>query len=192
MMNNDISIIEQFVKPFYCESHRHYHTYGHIVKMFYLEEEIPELLSFEEKVAILFHDAVYFPWKTNGQNELESIELLRYYYKRYPTIGNIEIIENIIYDTISHIPSCEESEIVLDLDFQILGETFDIYERYALNIRKEYGHLEDHEYINGRLSALKKILNREWIFNKPYMRSKYEMQARKNIQREIDILKRNV
>jgi predicted metal-dependent HD superfamily phosphohydrolase len=68
---------------------------------------------------------------------------------------------------------------------QILGASWEIYERYASQIRQEYKIHPDFMYRPGRVQALQHFLSRESIFQTNVFREKFEMRARENLKREI-------
>lgn len=80
-INCDLSVYYD-IEPFYkCESHRHFHTTKHINDMFIELQHLHEKENFKEDefntlvIAILFHDIIYKPWRTD--NEEESAKFLK-------------------------------------------------------------------------------------------------------------------
>jgi len=80
------------------------------------------------------------------------------------------------------------TEIFLDLDLAVLGTSPSEYDEYAVQIRQEYIHYCWEEYAAGRRAVLNGFLAREWLYFTDHFRQRYEMQARKNLQRELDNL----
>ena len=78
--------------------------------------------------------------------------------------------------------------LFLDLDLTILGATLDEYDEYCSQIRREYECYSDQQYRQGRIKVLRSFLDRETLFFTPHFRKKLESKARRNIEREIEIL----
>lgn len=80
-------------------------------------------------------------------------------------------------------------EIFLDLDLAILGAASSEYDEYAAQIRKEYIiHYSWEDYRAGRKAVLRGFLTRQRLYFTDYFHRLYEIEARHNIQREIDSL----
>ena len=77
---------------------------------------------------------------------------------------------------------------MVDFDLQILGRSWDIYEMYYKQIRKEYRIYPNFMYHPGRKKVLQHFLAKEVIYQTETFRTKYEKQARENIEREIELL----
>lgn len=72
----------------------------------------------------------------------------------------------------------------VDADMAILGDTPEVYAEYSANVRKEYPHVSDAEWIVGRSTFLKSVLDRGPIyFTREF--ADLETQARRNIQDEL-------
>lgn len=79
-------------------------------------------------------------------------------------------------------------EIFLDLDLAILGASSSEYDEYTAQIRQEYIYYSGEDYRAGRKAVLKGFLARERLYFTDYFHQLYEIEARQNIQREIDSL----
>lgn len=78
------------------------------------------------------------------------------------------------------------------MDLSIFGATRAEYKQYAINIRKEYIHVEDSAYQKGRSEVLKHFLPQkegETIFKSQLFIDLLEKNAIDNINWEIDQLK---
>jgi predicted metal-dependent HD superfamily phosphohydrolase len=82
--------------------------------------------------------------------------------------------------------------VFLDLDFTILGASKEEYDVYAKGIRKEYESFSWEEYRKGRTEVLQGFLDREQLYFTQYFHEKFDSQARENITREINSLKKEV
>jgi len=82
----------------------------------------------------------------------------------------------------------DSMEIFLDLDLAILGASSPEYDEYVAQIRKEYIHYSCEDYRAGRKAVLRGFLARQMLYFTDYFHQLYEIEARQNIQREIDSL----
>ncbi|KAJ6642784.1 hypothetical protein Bhyg_07738 [Pseudolycoriella hygida] len=77
-----------------------------------------------------------------------------------------------------------------DLDLAIFGSTPDEYKVFAIQLQKEYVHMDENSYKNMRLKILQTFLTIPYIFSTEILRSKFEEIARTNIKNEILELKK--
>lgn len=142
----------------------------------------------EFKFAILMHDYI------NGSpNEVhESAEAAEKFIKHMTLDYNVSYIKNLILATdYSHKtfkPSIDE-QLIQDLDLLILGSNPIDYKEYAKLIRKQYAYIPDEIFNKEREKVLKSFLDKENIYNIDYFKTKYEVQARKNICNELEAIK---
>lgn len=178
----------------YNEPYRFYHTLHHVASLF--EKSEPYLAQLESPAtvgfAIVYHDVVYDTFKDN--NEEESALLAR----QHLTALNIK--ETIIRDVETFILATKthtlpegfhlnnDLSIFLDLDLTILATTWDEYEVYSQQIRKEYRQYPDDLYNPGRKHALQKLSEKEFVYFTEPLKEVLEPVARQNIFREIQLL----
>jgi predicted metal-dependent HD superfamily phosphohydrolase len=167
------------VRKYYDEPHRFYHTIYHIGHMLY-DGVLSMDITTEQLYAILYHDAIYDPLASD--NEEKSYEL-------YASIkGENQIVKDIILSTKKHIPLCPEAELVLDLDMEVLSWSWNNYLKYTQQVRQEYSMVPDEMFYAGRLKFLEECLKRERLYYTDWGYSEFEDNARKNIQKEIDLI----
>jgi pantetheine-phosphate adenylyltransferase len=130
----------------YSQPHRYYHNIRHLY----------EVVSKCNTLAAWAHDFVYDP--TRDDNEERS------------TLYHSECREEIL-DT----KDLSKKTPLTDADRAILWAPLEQYKDYAMNIRKEYGHVSDTDYKIGRAKFLKEALL-------------YYPQARSNIEWELKTL----
>ena len=172
----------------YTTKLRQYHNLTHIEAMISSFEKYKEELEFPNEVlySIFYHDIIYKT--TRKDNEEKSAE---YALKILPK--NTTLNRDLIYDMISATKLHQKNDIndinwLIDFDLKILASDYSSYEIYTQQIRKEYKIYPDVLYKLGRKKALKHFLENEFIFQTETFRSKYETQARTNIQKEIKTL----
>jgi len=173
---------------------RGYHDDKHIVSMlknldeFILNNPNSIQKPNEFKFAILMHDYV------NGTpNEvIESTDAAEEFIKQMAPNYNLNYIKKIILATDyfhkTSNPSMDEM-LIQDLDLSILGSNPVDYREYTKLIREQYSHVSDDIFNNERKRILQIFLDKENIYNIDYFKSKYEVQARKNINDELETLK---
>lgn len=193
----------------HTEESRHYHTAVHLEEMIhYLEllkedRSIPFLSSPSTDtpqaeptilLSIFFHDAIYDA--KSSDNEEKSALLFLDFCKEAgleEAIG--EKVAAMIRATQTHTvqdtgDNPTELALFLDLDMAVLGKNDKAYAAYAGLIRKEYAFVPRAVYCEKRADILEAFLKQPYIYGTKVMRDIFERQARKNVQHEIDLLRR--
>ena len=169
----------------YSSRDRHYHTLQHIIDMFGIAKSFDIKLTEEQTDAIWFHDIVYTPGlTTNEENSVNmAFGLLKDKDPQY-----LMTIRAIIMSTRDHMPTIEDSKIVIDLDLSILASDPENYDTYVNQVRLEYSHINDKMWNYGRSKFLRKLLDRPTIYLTDKFKSEFEEKARTNIIRELQKL----
>jgi len=178
------------IEKSYANKKRHYHTLQH------LENVWVELTDVREKIVnwdtilftLFYHDIIYNPLKSD--NEERSAELAENRMRQLSVPdSSIERCKRQILATKSHLISTDsDTNYFTDADLSVLGQTWDIYSLYYQNIRKEFSIYPDSVYNPGRKKVLHHFLAMEKIFKTDDFYDKYELQARINLQKEIESL----
>jgi predicted metal-dependent HD superfamily phosphohydrolase len=171
----------------YAEPGRHYHTLEHISAVLHAIEDhgdtAPALLF-----AAWYHDVVYDTLAAD--NEERSAEFGR------SALAAMAVPEDVVRETVrlilltkTHQTSQDDApgQIMLDADLAVLGADREAYDRYAAAIRREYAWVPDVDYRAERCRVLEAFLARPRIYR---LLSRAEEAARRNLRREIDVLKR--
>ncbi|XP_022102797.1 uncharacterized protein LOC110985789 isoform X2 [Acanthaster planci] len=184
----------------YSEGARQYHTLEHIDNMFSLYEENRKKLTSAEEVgwAIVFHDVIYNPKARD--NEDQSAELFQTFASEClpesPSSMTQRVKELILMTKTHHTEAHQvpnmygegDEHYFLDFDMQVLGWSSDDYDVYAQQIRQEYIHVPEQFYCSARAQVLRTFLKTANIYATREFRDLYEVQARANIEREIERL----
>jgi predicted metal-dependent HD superfamily phosphohydrolase len=181
----------QVLQERYSEKNRFYHNFNHVQALLKLFE------SFENKIraphavkfSIWFHDVIYD--SKRNDNEAESAKLAsEMLYKLNVNPETIELVRDLILATKDHSGKnlSSNAKLFLDMDLAILGMNEEIYKEYSQAIGQEYAWLSESMYREGRKKVLKSFVEREWIYSTDEMKARYEAQARKNINSEIESL----
>lgn len=184
---------QEFVRR-YGEPHRAYHTLAHIQDCLEQFECVRHQCEYPLAVemAIWFHDFVYDVQRKDNEAESQRAALRflnRVYAKQRPS----QDFENVIALTMQHIfftghtktAEKNDTRIMVDIDLSILGRDLETYDRYTKQIREEYKSVLKPLYVLARRKVMGTFLARPHIYETPYFREHYELQARKNIEREL-------
>ena len=178
----------------WAEPTRRYHTTTHLVEMFGALEEMEDSHEIDDRqcsvarLAAWFHDAIYDPAARPGANEADSAALagdtLRQLSFRVDDIGTID---RLIRLTARHDADAAEpvDAAFHDADLWILSAPQRRFDGYCGQVRKEYAHVPDSEYANGRAAVLGPLLHRDRIYRTSHALHGWETPARINLGREL-------
>lgn len=175
------------ISDVYSQGHRFYHNLQHIKSCLEEFDNVRHLAVGPDalELAIWFHDIVY---DTRGsKNEHRSAEFVSDAGSQAKlTPDFIREVSNLIMAT-EHNVVCTGSDekIIADVDLAILGKPIRQFDQYEQDIRAEYSFVSDEHYKNARTSILQGFLDRQTIYATKYFVTKYESQARKNLQRSL-------
>lgn len=174
----------------YAEPHRRYHGVAHLDALAGLYEQVAAGPGWRRPVevalALLFHDAVYTPGRSD--NEARSASLARARLAGREDL-DLDRIAAWIEATAAHGQLASDDPDLahlLDADVAILGAPDSVYDRYALGVREEFAPVVgDEPYRAGRRAFLQAQLARPALFHSPWFVARFEAQARKNLAREL-------
>lgn len=180
----------------YGEPHRAYHTLDHILHCLRELDAIRDHLDFAQLMivegALWYHDAVYDPRAKD--NEEQSTMLMASALSGIPDARIREPIgktirtsthRRVFTDAVDPKDPGFPIAAFLDIDLSILGQDEATYDAYAEAIRREYAHVSDDAFRVGRAAVMQAFLDRPRIYATSIFHTKYEAQARANIEREI-------
>ncbi len=169
---------------------RHYHSLNH------LESVLLELLPLKKEInnwdvilfALYYHDIIYNSLKSN--NEKKSADHAKIKLNELSiSIAEIDLCKQHILATKLHqLQPDNDTNLFTDADLSILGFDWETYEIYFKNVRKEYVLFPDFIYRKGRAKMINHFLEMNRIFKTDYFYNKYEIQAKKNLQKELELL----
>ncbi|MDR2229082.1 MAG: hypothetical protein LBE39_06385 [Flavobacteriaceae bacterium] len=185
-----VDLLWKEIEKKYNSKNRYYHN------LFRLENMICELKNIEDFVndfdtllfSVFYHDIIYK--STAKDNEEKSAEIAKSRLEKLGVLPeDIEKVFDQILATKSHNTSTNiDTNFLIDADLSILGKTWNEYEKYIGQIRKEYSIYPDFLYKPGRKKVLQHFLGFDEIYKTDLFRNQYEKQARENIQKEIELL----
>lgn len=174
----------------YSSKKRHYHTLEHLDNLFsQLTDVKSEIQNWETVLFTLFyHDIIYNSIKSD--NEEKSAEFAEKRMKQISVSNDkIELCKKQILATKSHIKSTDsDTNYFTDADLSVLGQNWETYLLYYKNVRKEYSIYPTLVYNPGRKKVLNHFLSMDRIFKTDFFYNKFEIQAKKNLQQEIESL----
>jgi predicted metal-dependent HD superfamily phosphohydrolase len=172
----------------YSSKSRHYHNLNHLEEMIVLFDQYESKLKNPDEVlfSIFYHDYIYKA--TRKDNELKSAELALKVLSKTESVDKSLIFDAIYATQLHQQNEIEDINWGIDFDLKILSKSWEDYQIYRNQIRKEYCIYPDFLYNPGRKKALEHFLENEFIFQTAEFRGLFEERARENIKREISLL----
>ncbi len=176
----------------YSQSHRRYHTIGHIEACLRVLDAVRFLAGSEAEVegALWFHDAVYAP--RSNDNERRSADKAARFLAAAGASSEIcaRVRAHVLATAHAAQPDEPDSCLVVDIDFSILGEDAPTYDRFEHDVREEYRWVPLVLYRRKRAQVLQSFLDRKFVYATHWFRGRYEQSARANLRRAIEALRR--
>ncbi|GHF50132.1 putative metal-dependent HD superfamily phosphohydrolase [Deinococcus metalli] len=174
---------EAFARPRYAEAHRHYHTAAHIQAVIDALDA-RGVLTPAMALAAWGHDLIYDP-RASDNEERSADEFDGWLAAQGAADALRRDVRALILATRHTSPPATRAEaLFVDADLSILGAAREAFGAYDRAIRKEYAHVPDDAYREGRAQVLRHFLNRERIYTTPEF-SDLEPQARANLQAAV-------
>ncbi|MEI7718343.1 MAG: hypothetical protein WCI72_00625 [archaeon] len=174
----------------YSESQRSYHTPTHWLNCWKELDTVLPLVEnpFALKWGLAEHDSVYFPERKD--NEEKSVEQLVKDSVRIKLPQDLILASKKIVQVTDHKtrPLTLDECFAVDIDLSIFGKSEEVFDTYEVGIKKEYSFVEEQAFRSGRAKVLKSFLERKSVYYTPIFREKYEVAARKNLERSIQKL----
>jgi len=169
----------------YSEPHRHYHNLRHLEECL-TEFDCTRHLAREPlsvELALWFHDAVY---DTRAKdNEERSAALARDCLSEAGEAFGSRVTDLILATKHAATQTDPDAALVTDIDLSILGREEIRFQEYETQIRQEYAWVPAVVFAAGRGQILQQFLSRPRIYFHDTFFTKYEKQARANIQTSL-------
>ncbi|MEI8223842.1 MAG: pantetheine-phosphate adenylyltransferase [bacterium] len=186
---NETEFWTKIVTP-YLERQRVHHGIGHagdMIANFKLVRHLcenPTLVEF----TIWLHDFYNLTMAGRHQNEERSGQVARELALELGLpLSFAEKADEMILATKHEKPTRDrDTQILLDLDLMVLGANERLFQKYEEGIRKEYDWVYDEQFYPRRLNILQTFMHRSHIYFTDYFRSRYEKQAKENLNRSIE------
>ena len=193
---NDSELITRFYQEIerkYTSGGRHYHNLHHIAALLRYCEQFAHELNDQDVVlfAVFYHDIIYNVLRKDNEPRSAQLAVKRLQALQVPA-EKIAQVKLYIEATQTHaittaVTHMGDLQLFLDFDMSILAADWEVYEAYTRQVRKEYRIYPDKLYYPGRKKFLEHCLQAQHIFQTEVFREKYEMMARENIRRELEI-----
>lgn len=193
---NDESVINSFwneIEKKYSGRRRHYHTLAHLQSLIGQLNEYRQVINDWDTLlcSVFYHDIVYNVLKNDNEEKSADLAVKRLSILSVPT-DKVTSCHKQILATKSHLFSDnDDTNLFIDADLSILGQSPGVYQHYCLQIRKEYSIYPDIVYKPGRKKVIIHFLRMQRIFKTAQFYDKYELQARENLQSELNTLQKN-
>lgn len=178
----------------YNNSDRYFHNISHLEQLYAALSPLQAQIEDWDALllAIFYHDIAYdvVQYVLENDNEERSAVIAE---KALTAIGfpalKTERCQQHILATKTHRATADaDTNFFIDADLSVLGQPWETYHDYIKNIRKEYIIYPDTIYHSGRLKVLKHFLKMERVYKTGHFYNLYEVAARENMSREIEIL----
>jgi len=182
-------ILERYQSP-----QRHYHTTEHLEELLALwhrhERALEPAHPAEIELAILFHDAIHDPLRTDNERR-SAVWAMSALTAAGVADDAASRVEQLVLAT-KHAapPATHDEEILVDLDLSILAASPERFEQYEHQIRAEYAEVPVTVFREKRREILARFLARPQIYHTEVFRHRGERQARTNLERSIEALAR--
>ena len=173
----------------YSSPSRGYHDARHLTEVLDRIDEISAAgVEFDERavrLAAWFHDGVYDgqPWAEErsaqwAERALASAGL---------DADTVAEVARLVRLTETHRPSDRDVNggVLSDADLAILAAADGRYTEYVTAVRREYAHVPDAAFREGRNAILEELLAKPHLFHTAYAREQWEDAARANVRREL-------
>jgi len=176
---------------------RHYHGLDHLAALWIRHKRygvgtpfVSRRLSRLIACAILFHDAVYDPTRTD--NEVRSAELWEKSAPMNLPRRDVDWVANTIRATADHLAPHPARTLrqrarrwLLDLDLTPLGDEPALFDRNTRALRAEYQHLAEAEWRRQRKAFLHKLQNARGLYHSHPIAAVYASRAHRNLSRAV-------
>lgn len=174
----------------WSEPHRHYHTLQHLRECLERFDAVRSQARrpAELELALWFHDAIYDVHRQD--NESRSADWARdaVLAAGLPRTVGRRVHDLVIATRHQEPPRDPDAQLLVDVDLAILGAPRERFDESDAQIRREYGHLPEPQFREGRRAVLNGFLARPRIYSTPGFIAALEQVARGNLGRALDRL----
>jgi predicted metal-dependent HD superfamily phosphohydrolase len=174
----------------YSSPGRRYHNQRHIGECLAEFDGARALAKQPEavEVALWFHDVVYD--STAADNEERSVEVANECLVSAGRSDLAPTVAALIMATKLHNAKVgTDAALVVDVDLSILGQDERRFADYEAGIRAEYAWVAQNVFNAKRAEILQGFMKRQRIYSTEHFWRKYEVQARRNLEKAIRGLK---
>ena len=176
----------------YEQPPRWYHTADHACRVADAAEELAVGLGLGARerqtltAAALAHDVVY-EGRPGEDEDASAAAAEQALLTARVDAGPAREVARLIRTTATHRVGDDDlaGAVLADADLAVLGSSPADYDRYAVDVRREYARISDEDWRQGRAAVLGDLLERPALFVTEPARRRWEQQARRNMTREL-------
>jgi predicted metal-dependent HD superfamily phosphohydrolase len=186
----DLAAAGEYLLSRWSEPQRHYHTVTHLSAVLDVIDRHAGLAPHPQRVrlAAWMHDAVYDPRALGDANERDSAEFAAGLLATLGVPDEVAAeVARLVGLTAGHATEQDDpdGELLCDADLAVLAGDEQAYADYTAAIRREYAHVPDGAFEDGRAQVLKALLELPSIYRLEPLRAQWEEKARANLEREL-------
>lgn len=175
----------------YAAADRDYHDTRHLAEVLARLAELAERGATFDHLPVLlaawFHDGVY-----DGERDAEERSAVWAEMALDGLVDEAVLAEvaRLVRLTETHRPEDDDANgcALSDADLAILAAPRERYEEYVAAVRREFAHLDDETFREGRAQVLHSLADKPHLFHTPWAREHWEGPARANLARELAAL----
>lgn len=186
----------EFMKQHYGEACRGYHNMdhiawclteiGHFARLGKATRSPVDDTILAVEFALWKHDVIYDSKKND--NEARSADIA------YTDAMNLGLgaefakrVRRIVMATV-HKPGLIEfdEQLIADVDISGMGYSWESFKENGIGIRREYAHVPEKDFNEGRARILESFAQRENLYYLPYFRERYQARARANLLQAVE------
>lgn len=167
---------------------RAYHNLDHIGQCLEVYDSVRGLAEGRDEVefALWLHDCVFFAERSdNEERSADAAAMIAGLLGCTPEFTS-RVRELIAVTRHHEEPPRGDPALVADIDLSILGQPWEVYDRYRRAIHDEYDWAGEELFRQGRTAFLERMLSKSSIYSTRYFRQELEQGARDNMERELD------
>lgn len=169
------------------EPHRRYHDVRHLTQALSASDTLgarDPLVT----LALWGHDAVYTG--VAGEDEESSARLTGDLLERHLPRQDVAEVKRLIRLTAHHEAGSDDTRgaRLIDADLSILAVSEPRYHVYARDVRREYAHIPEPDFVRGREAVLRGLLAHRRLYQTANAGDAWEAPARRNVSAELDHL----
>lgn len=182
------------IETAYSHHERHFHNLSHLDQLFNALSPFQSQIEDWDTLlfAVFYHDVVYdvVGYVTENNNEDRSAEVAGNVLSSilYPAEKRERCRQHILATKRHQLSTDSDTNFLTDADLSILGQPWNVYDTYRKTIRKEYGIYPDNIFHAGRVKVLQQFLQMERLYKTDAFHQQYEVTAKENISRELEII----
>jgi predicted metal-dependent HD superfamily phosphohydrolase len=174
----------------YAYKSRHYHSLHHLESVW--EELQPVKTQIQDwpvmVCAIAYHDFYYDARHSDNEEKSAGKAISKMMEAGFGEERASRCYHHIMATKGHQLSADPDTNLFTDADLSILGQDEATYRNYLSAIRKEYRVYPDFLYKPGRRKVLRHFLGLPRIFKTEYFFQRYEVAARENIGRELEMI----